>query len=316
MPSQVLVISKRKEDIAFAQAIASNLGAQFNKALNKDETRRLLVTFPASLVFWDGESEFQYDGVMESIPKYARPQRVFAITDKNLYVYPHLYKSPVYGHYLHRRYQGAAIDIYTRLAQLALENDMPFGVARYLPAESAVRQIILKRSSQKSAAVDAIQGALTKQGVQGRLAALVAQAADELVLNALYDAPSVGGKRVRYKESRNADFELTENDQVTVEFGQCSGYLAVGVGDKFGTLLRRNMLDSLRKHLEKEGADSTKVKVEESGLGLHGIVRSGVSLVYVNKPRDRTQMILIFPRVENYKDFRTSFRFLSLFGGQ
>jgi hypothetical protein len=231
-------------------------------------------------------------------------------------MYPHLYKVPVYGHYLHRRFAGAATELYARIARAALETDPPFGLARYLPEGAQVREIVLSRSGHKTAAIEAIQSSLTKQGLKGRLAASVAQAADELILNAIFDAPSEGRERTRHKELRDADFELAENARITVEFGQAEGYMAVGVGDRFGTLTRRTVLDSLRKHLEKEGGDATKVKVGESGLGLHGIVRSGLSLIYVNKGRVGTQMILVFPKVENFRDFRTGFRFLSLFGGQ
>ena len=48
-----------------------------------------------------------------------------------------------------------------------------------------------------------------------------------------------------------------------------------------------------------------------AGLGLYGVLQSGLSLLFITRPASRTEVILFFPVLKSFKNFRTSFRFFS-----
>src|SRR5262249_23345514 len=143
------------------------------------------------------------------------------------------------------------------------------GLAAFLAAGSNPQKIRLTRSTHKRAAIEAIQNHLQKQGVRGRLAALVAQATDELILNAIFDAPLDNhGSSLRHTLSRDSDFELAEREQVEIEVGSSGSYMGVSVTDQFGTLKRKTILNALNTNSKTQG------------LGLYKTLNSGLSLAF------------------------------------
>jgi hypothetical protein len=74
------------------------------------------------LVFWNAENAAYYGSVSEILPKYAPPKRIFAITDKPLHRYPYLFKYPIYGHHLIRRFNDAAIRLYSKLCETVVSD--------------------------------------------------------------------------------------------------------------------------------------------------------------------------------------------------
>jgi len=316
----LILISNDERDLKLAQQVAIIGGFALKQAHGRDDTRRLLVTHTNALVFWDAETHGQYERVEEILPKYIRPHRLFAITDGVLSNYPHLLKKPVFGHHVTRRFPKNAPSIYACLGQAALLAEVK-SITDYFPDGAKATKITLKKSSQKLAAIEALQTHLTRQGIRGRLAALVAQATDELIMNAVFDGP-VTEKGVPYRHDfpRDSDFNLSEREQVTMEICSTDGYSAVAVTDYFGSLRRRVLLDSLFGASLVIPSIRGNLKVrpklmedEQTGLGLRSVMQSGFSLLFRVVPKQQTQTVLFYPEAENFRVFKQGFHFLSLF---
>lgn len=247
--------------------------------------------------------------LMEFLP----PERVFAMSDKPLSTIPHIFNMPAFGHHLVRNLEGPAADIFSRIAGGCFSDD-PFGAGRYLPEGSALQAITLRKSSERSAATEAVNNVFLKRGVPSRLASLVAQGADELLMNAIFDAPTrqQGGETVHYRKStpRTEAFPLSFSEQIRLEIGSCPGYIALSVADQFGSLDKQVVLGFIRKDYQK-----SQYRVRQgdpgAGLGIYGMLHSGLSLLFISKPGVKTEVVLFFPVIENFKAFRSTFRFFS-----
>src|SRR6185295_12028559 len=215
------------------------------------------------------------------------------------------------GHHLQRRFQAPAPELYTRLVVAAL-TPQPFGVSRYFAKGTAIQKINLKRSSHKNAAVEALNSFLTKRGVTSRLAQLAAQATDEMIMNAVFDAPvDALGRRVRKEMDRNLDFELRPEKGVDIEIACGDEYTGICVADAYGSF-QRSLLMGLLKKDYAERAYVVRAEERGAGLGVHGLIQAGLSILFVCRAGRRTEVTVFFPNSKTYKDFKAGPRFLSI----
>ncbi len=308
---QLLLISDRSDDVGFAELIASANDFDLVKLTSGGEVRAQLVERPQSVVLWNIDARAKIDGISQILLKSIQPVRVFTLSDQPLSRYRSVFSRPAFGHNILRRFGDPAPVIYAKLMAEAM-TPYPLGTARYLPEGTPIQKITLSRSTQKNAAVEAIQNHFTKRNIVPRLAALVAQAADELIMNAIFDAPVLpNGVQYRRNLSRAQDFELGDNERVEVEVGSSSDYVAVSVSDPFGSLQKATLLRFLSKSYEKESY-VVKRSDPEAGLGIHRVIRAGLSLLFVCQPKKKTQVTVLFPIAPNYRTFRSGFRFISM----
>ena len=104
---------------------------------------------------------------------------------------------------------------------------------------------------------------------------------------------------------------MIEKEHVSVELAETEDYIGICVADKFGSLKKSLVL----KFLGKDYQSTEYVPRTDdpgAGLGILGIIQSGLSLLFVSKPGVRTEVMLFFPRSPNYKQFKMGFRFVSL----
>ena len=310
----LLLISDSPADEMFCRALAGSLGYSFAAETTRDGVRRVIsASVPAgrTLVFWDAESLGRYEAISDVLPKYVKPRNVFAITDNPLPYYPDLFKYQIFDQHLVRAYMPPSEAIVRHLAKATEANDTT-GLERYFDQKPQIKRVPIRRSAHKIAAIEALHNYLGQQKIPGRLATVVAQALDELVMNAVFDAPiDVEGNRYRHQMDRVADFELQESEQVFVEIASDDRYMAIAVTDPFGSLRRSTLLESVGRHYRRthvgEGQDM------DSGVGFRGILESGLSLIVSVRPRVKTQIVLLFPKAATFREFKEGFRFFSAF---
>lgn len=311
MAANFLIASEREEDLRFGEflAFANDLGCA--QVVTAEALQKAMLDHPRSVVLWDAEDPEKAGPIAEILAKSTPPSRIFAVTDEALNSYVHLAKAPVFSHHFFRRYKEPAPTLFARLVGASL-NSAPFGLNRFFPEESLVTHLAITRAGHKRAAVDAVQNFFIKQKVNSRLAALVAQACDELMMNAIFDAPVLpNGMPLRRGTSRDADFELIEKEHVHLDMASNDEYVGICVSDQFGSLKKSVLMNFLSKDYQDE--DYVLRKGDPgAGLGLHGIVQSGLSMLYLCKPGVRTEVMVFFARGASYKSFRSGFRFLSV----
>jgi hypothetical protein len=314
MAGKLIVISSRAEDVLFAEELGREIKHERVVLSDVKAIEALLVEEPQSLVFCDAEDPKQFAKIAKAIYGRIPRYRVFIVTDKPLNDYPDLFTHAVFGHHMLRRYNSPADQVIGQIMQATLTTRTAT-IEKFFPLRPApkVQRIELQRSSQKSAAVKAVQNFLIKMGVIERMSAKIAQAADELLLNAIFDAPvQEDGTRYRRTGSRDIDIPI-DGGGITLSFAEGDHYAAVSVTDNFGSLAKEEIMFALKRDFQ-ERAYIVRPGSGGGGLGLNSIVQSGLSVILLTRPKLRTEAIVFFPKAKTYKDFKSSFSFFGVIG--
>ena len=320
MPN-ILLVSEQPEDLPFCQELAKQLPTTLEKVSTLEFLTAKLLDKP--FVFLDADFGKSISDIVARqmgliISQHARPERVFILANEPLSSGSWLGDATFFGHYLLRRFNPPALDIVTRLALSSLNFNLGT-LTEICNRGASVQKITIKKLKQKAVAVEAIHSTLKKRGIPARICANVAQAADELMLNALYDAPrDATGKAYRKEISADPEheefFELNPQEQITLEMASHADYFSVCIHDHFGTLNRKSVQSVLKKDYQKNElavAKPAKVGGPSAGLGTYDIFKSGLSLLFAVKPGVETQAWIFVPYAESYKKFRGTFQYFS-----
>lgn len=313
MAAKILIISRNQEDVIFGQELGREVNQEVVITTAPNRVEQILVDEPQSVVLMEADDPRSFRDFAKSLAGRISRSRVFITTANPLNEYPGLFDVPVFGHHLRRRYAPPAAKILGRIMQSAVSPNS-FGIEKYFTGEDLrrVQKIELDQSAKKTPAVEAIRSFLEKLGTTSRLAARIAQASDELLMNAIYDAPILkDGTRYRHGGSRQSSFEI--DGKVVVSFGEGSSYGAISITDAFGSVDRENIMFCLKKDF-RENDYVVRASTKGTGLGLRSIILSDLSVLLVTRPKMKTEAILLFPKVSTYKEIRSSFNFFGVIG--
>lgn len=170
-----------------------------------------------------------------------------------------------------------------------------FGPEKYLNWGVEVQARSICRSDQRESLIADMQSHFADLGVRKIIAERAGTVAEELLMNAIYDAPiSSDGKSLYNHLARTELIQLKSHEQGEFRFA-CDGMLAaVAVSDPFGGF----QLNTLLNYLERNYATNS-VSVQESGKGgagrgLHQIVENSDLIVFNVQRNIRTEVIAIF----------------------
>jgi len=169
----------------------------------------------------------------------------------------------------------------------------------------------LVSSTQKNDAVEAVKAYLLGAKFQARTASMIANAVDELILNAVFDAPvDELGKQIYARTARSTAIKLEGPNEVLLKIAFDGQYVAISVIDQFGSLEKSKFLS----HVSKVYVDEQyqlRSTVANAGIGLATVFKSGGSFFFVSENRTRTECTVFFKRTVNFKESKEQFRFLS-----
>ena len=169
-----------------------------------------------------------------------------------------------------------------------------FGMEKYLSWRAVPVTRYLNHSAERRDLVDEMREHITGQKLSRRLHWLAAQAADELLSNAIYHGPvNASGEHFRAETPRSNDFPLAGRDQVRLRYGADGHYFCLEVRDQYGSLDRATLVRSLhrksRHELSPRASDSPG-----AGIGL-ALTAGYVSHLVCNlEPGKMTELIALF----------------------
>ena len=169
-----------------------------------------------------------------------------------------------------------------------------FGLEKYLAWGVSVRSEAIRTYDDKRGAIEAVSGFAREIGCRRQLLGRIEIVVDELLMNALYDAPaSHGGDRRSYVERAVPGGGPVSDRTVTLRFACDGRHFAVSVQDEYGGLRRDAIVSHLNRAVSLAGtplADTDR----GAGLGLYFIL-SSVSRFVVNVDAGvATEVICLF----------------------
>lgn len=158
-----------------------------------------------------------------------------------------------------------------------------------LGADRVGRVAMLARASRREARFERMQEFFAKNGLSARAISAIADVSEELVMNALYNAPVEAG----YFEQaipRSEEVELPPERACEISYGMDSGHVFVRLRDTFGALTRARLQDVLNR------CNKAEVELDESrggaGLGLWRIFSSASTIAITVIPGRLTDVVV------------------------
>jgi hypothetical protein len=236
------------------------------------------------------------------------PNKIFFFTRNLSQDVPFLYLSPFFGSVFFLA-KGVPLDQYPKLLQRSLRSGaLPAtqtGLGAYLEPGTRFQHVTMLNSGQKQHAVEAVRSFLVSAKFATRIALIIANTIDELLMNAIFDAPvdEVGRPLLEFTV-RDATFDLEGQAQVDLHLGFDGEFVGISVSDAYGSLDRTKLKQTLSKNYRKESYSRVKPAAPGAGLGLLHATKSGSSLIFSSTPGVKTEVLALFPRTKTYKGFR------------
>jgi hypothetical protein len=198
--------------------------------------------------------------------------------------------------------------------QKILRRDV-FGLEKYFAWGVHLASARLNASAEKHALLDRVSRYAEQLGMPSRLAAQVCLVTDEIVTNAIYNAPTDASGQRRYAHLPRTDaLTLPPGEGIDVRFCSDGRRLGVSAVDPYGSLSEECILEYLGRcfaaPLSKIDLDLTK---GGAGLGLYYVFEAVSHLVINIAPGQRTEVIGLFDLHESYRAFVTNSKSFNVF---
>jgi CheY-like chemotaxis protein len=168
-----------------------------------------------------------------------------------------------------------------------------FGLEKYLAWGVEVRARDLVDAAERPDATAQLDRDLHAAGLGPRVAAQATLIADELLSNALYNAPvDAEGRHWRSEEVRHGGRPLGDRERVQLRYACDARYLAIEVTDRFGSLDRATILRCLAKAAGRS-PDKVSMTTRGAGIGLATVYGTCNHLVFNLQPGACTQVIAL-----------------------
>ncbi len=166
-----------------------------------------------------------------------------------------------------------------------------FGLDKYLGWGTVIHQERVTRTDRRSEAIARITAHAEHCQVRQTMREKLHILADELLMNAMWDAPVDAQGRAKYaRKPRSEPIELTGEEAPTVSYGSDGNLFGISVTDPFGRLERETAFRYLLKCFAK-GENQIDSKAGGAGLGLY-MAYLAVSAFIINvSPGRRTEVI-------------------------
>ncbi|HVK73771.1 MAG TPA: hypothetical protein VM734_10635 [Kofleriaceae bacterium] len=186
-----------------------------------------------------------------------------------------------------------------------------FGLNKYFPWGVTTYSVVVRNYEQKSRAIDIILQYATLAGVRGPVRERIQTVADELMMNALYHAPTDDQGNEKYAGRPIKELaQLADVAPIEVQYGSSGRYFGLSVRDGGGSLSRKRAMEYLSK--ARAGTADIEDKVGGAGLGLVSVLRSVSKLVFNLDPGRSTEVIGLFD-MELFAKGKVGARSLHLF---
>ena len=168
-----------------------------------------------------------------------------------------------------------------------------FGLEKMITWGTQIHSQLVGDYQEKSLCISMISEFAELMGVRRKYREAIEQAIDEMLMNALYDAPvDEQGKPIFSEIPTKTRISLRVEQKVVVQYSCDGKQFAVSVRDAFGTLERNTVLRYLYKCLHSE--QQIDRKVGGAGLGLYLMVNSATTVYFNVLPGVATEAVCVF----------------------
>lgn len=184
-----------------------------------------------------------------------------------------------------------------------------FGVEKYLSWGAAIESKQVANSKDRLKLRTDMEEHFAAMGVRRSFLDRMSTVSEELLMNAVYDAPVDGfGKPLHNYTSRKEEIQLESHQESTFRYGSDGNILAISVTDPFGSLskdtIHHYLLSNYRGDLEHNEAAK-----KGAGRGLHQIIENSDLTIFNVRKGQRTEVICLFYLDRSTREGRPSLHY-------
>ena len=290
----VLLAQGQKQSQTLARLALGGTGVQLQTSSSLEQSRELMKSSKFDVILVD--------------------QSALPLLEENLnFVYlasesiqeqlPHLLKLPRLPHIVLLRDGDRVGNIRSMMTTiLKLCSPTLFGLEKYLNVGVEVKELPVTKSTEREALNQNMRDHFSKLGGRGSVLDNVAVVVEELLMNAIYDAPTdISGRPLYNKLPRSTPVELKPNEQGLFRMATDGTLLGISVEDPFGALTGKVILDYLNRCYADHAGEIQDGK-GGAGRGIHQIVENSEFVVFNVQPRRRTEAMAFFDVVPGPKE--------------
>lgn len=179
-------------------------------------------------------------------------------------------------------------------AQKLLTGDI-FGIEKYLPEGTPVNYIRLRDFQGRGQAIDRILEFAQEAKMRRSVRTAIGQVCEELLMNALYDAPvDEMGNQIFAEIDPHDRTEVRSPKPVSIRYAATDSQFAIAVRDRFGRLAKNTILAYINKCLH--GSQQIDRKAYGAGLGLYLVANAAAGYVVNVAYNIATEVVCTFDR--------------------
>ena len=179
-------------------------------------------------------------------------------------------------------------------AQKLLTGDI-FGIEKYLPVGTDVHYARLRDFDGRGRAIDTVLQFAEQAKMRRQVRSAIGQVCEELLMNALYDAPvDADGKQVFADVDPHDRRDMATPRPVSIRYAVTDTTFAVAVRDRFGRLAKNTILSYIEKCIHSP--DQIDRKTYGAGLGLYLVANAAASYVVNVAHGIATEVVCTFDR--------------------
>lgn len=176
-----------------------------------------------------------------------------------------------------------------------------FGLGRYLREGYESNEAAYQKSDDRKDLISAVKEKFSKLGIRSTVLDTVGGVLEEMLMNAIYDAPvDSTGEALYNKLDRKNPVFLKTSEQGILRYACDGRHLAVSVEDPFGALRPQILLSYLQSCYQGQ-AGSLQNGKGGAGRGLHQIVENSEVVIFNVQPKIKTEVIALFNMVPGDK---------------
>lgn len=188
-----------------------------------------------------------------------------------------------------------------------------FGIEKYLCYGVKPIAHEVSSSRQKDALLEAVSAYADGLDISKRLVNEAKAVADELIMNAIYNAPvRIDGSRPYAGRSRTEPVDLRDDETATFTYACDGRQLVIAMRDRFGSLTADTVRDYLRRCFAM-GSDQIEAKAGGAGIGLYFIVEKLNKLIINISAGRGTEIIGVIDISGSYRDYAEKYKSFHIF---
>jgi hypothetical protein len=170
-----------------------------------------------------------------------------------------------------------------------------FGIDKYVPASIEVQCVRVRDFEGRGHALDAVLDHAETAKVRRQVRSAIGQVCEELLMNALYDAPvDAAGQQVFAQLDPRERTRSVSPRPVSLRFAATETQFVIAVRDRFGGLVKETICAYIDKCLHS--AEQIDRKTYGAGLGIYLVASAASSLVVNVAYGMATEVICAFDR--------------------